>query len=293
VAMGLFGIAEIVANLEKRVARSGAIKVTSLWPTREETRRAWPAVLRGTAIGSILGVLPGGGPTLGAFSAYTLEKKISRTPQIFGKGAVEGVAAPESANNAASQTSFIPMLTLGIPSNAVMALMVGAMIIQGIQPGPEVMTKKPDLFWGMIASMWIGNLMLVVINLPMIGMWVKLLTVPYRFLAPAILLFCCIGAYSLQNSTFHVMQVGMFGVLGYILSRLGCEGAPFLLGLVLGPQMEEYFRRAMLLSRGDPMVFIQRPISLGLLIATAILLVLMALPSIKKAREEAFQEEEG
>ena len=293
IAMGLFGIAEIVINLERKMTRSGAIKVTSLWPTREEIRRAIPAAIRGTALGAILGVLPGGGPTLGAFSSYTLEKKISRTPQEFGKGAVEGVAAPESANNAAAQTSFIPMLTLGIPSNAVMALMVGAMIIQGIQPGPEVMTKKPDLFWGMIASMWIGNLMLVIINLPMIGMWVKLLTVPYRFLAPAILLFCAIGAYSLQNSTFHVEQVAMFGVLGYIFVRLGCEGAPFLLGLVLGPQMEEYFRRAMLLSRGDPMVFIQRPISLGLLITTAILLVLMALPSIKRAREEAFQEEEG
>ncbi len=191
--------------------------------------------LRGTFLGAALGVLPGGGPTLGAFSSYTLEKKISRNPGKFGKGAVEGVAAPEAANNAAAQTSFIPMLTLGIPSNAVMALMVGAMIIQGIQPGPEVMTKKPDLFWGMIASMWIGNAMLVIINLPMIGIWVKLLTVPYRFLAPAILLFCCIGAYSLQNSTFHVMQVALFGVLGYIFVRLGCEGAPFLLGLVLGP----------------------------------------------------------
>jgi TctA family transporter len=292
IAMGLFGIAEIVVNLEKHLdRRGGAIKVGSLWPTRDEIRRAIPAVLRGTTLGSLLGVLPGGGPTLGAFSSYTLEKKISKNPGEFGKGAVEGVAAPEAANNAAAQTSFIPMLTLGIPSNAVMALMVGAMIIQGIQPGPEVMTKKPDLFWGMIASMWIGNLMLVVINLPMIGMWVKLLTVPYRFLAPAILLFCCIGAYSLQNSTFHVLQVALFGILGYVFVRLGCEGAPFLLGLVLGPQMEEYFRRAMLLSRGDPMVFIERPISLGLLIATALLLVLMALPSIKKAREEAFQEE--
>ena len=292
IAMGLFGIAEIVVNLERHLSRmGGAMKVGSLWPTREEIRRAIPAVLRGTTLGSMLGVLPGGGPTLGAFSAYTLEKKISRTPGEFGKGAVEGVAAPEAANNAAAQTSFIPMLTLGIPSNAVMALMVGAMIIQGIQPGPEVMTKKPDLFWGMIVSMWIGNAMLVIINLPMIGMWVKLLTVPYRFLAPAILLFCCIGAYSLQNSTFHVMQVAVFGVLGYVFSRLGCEGAPFLLGLVLGPQMEEYFRRAMLLSRGDPMVFIQRPISLGLLITTAVLLVIMALPSIKKARDEAFQEE--
>ena len=292
IAMGLFGIAEIVVNLEKHLERrGGAIRVGSLWPTREEIRRAVPAALRGTALGSLLGVLPGGGPTLGAFSSYTLEKRISRNPGEFGKGAVEGVAAPEAANNAAAQTSFIPMLTLGIPSNAVMALMVGAMIIQGIQPGPEVMTKKPELFWGMIASMWIGNLMLVVINLPMIGMWVKLLTVPYRFLAPAILLFCCIGAYSLQNSTFHVLQVALFGVLGYVFVRLGCEGAPFLLGLVLGPQMEEYFRRAMLLSRGDAMVFLERPISLGLLITTALLLVLMALPSIKKAREDAFQEE--
>ena len=267
IAMGLFGIAEIVVNLERRMSRIAArSRWRSLWPTREEIRRAMPAVLRGTALGSLLGVLPGGGPTLGAFSAYTLEKKISKHAENVrqGRGRRRG-GSPKSANNAAAQTSFIPMLTLGIPSNAVMALMVGAMIIQGIQPGPEVMTKKPDLFWGMIASMWIGNLMLVIINLPMIGMWVKLLTVPYRFLAPAILLFCCIGAYSLQNSTFHVLQVAMFGVLGYIFVRLGCEGAPFLLGLVLGPQMEEYFRRAMLLSRGDPMVFLQRPISLGLL----------------------------
>ena len=294
IAMGLFGIAEIVVNLEKHLTRSGGtIKVTSLWPTADEIRRAIPAALRGTFLGAALGVLPGGGPTLGAFSSYTLEKKISRDPSKFGKGAVEGVAAPEAANNAAAQTSFIPMLTLGIPSNAVMALMVGAMIIQGIQPGPEVMTKKPDLFWGMIASMWIGNAMLVIINLPMIGIWVKLLTVPYRFLAPAILLFCCIGAYSLQNSTFHVMQVALFGVLGYIFVRLGCEGAPFLLGLVLGPQMEEYFRRAMLLSRGDAMVFLERPISLGLLITTALLLLLMSIPSFKKARKEAFVEEEG
>jgi TctA family transporter len=260
-------------------------------PTREDWRRMVAPILRGTAIGSALGVLPGSGSILGAFAAYSIEKKVSRNRAEFGRGAIEGVAAPESANNAGAQTSFIPMLTLGIPSNPVMALMVGAMIIQGIQPGPEVMTKRPDLFWGMIASMWIGNLMLVIINLPMIGIWVKLLTVPYRFLAPAILLFCCIGAYSLQNSTFHVLQVAMFGVLGYIFVRLGCEGAPFLLGLVLGPQMEEYFRRAMLLSRGDPMVFIERPISLGLLITTALLLILMALPSIKKAREEAFQEE--
>ena len=292
IAMGLFGITEIILNFERRLQRSGAVTVGSLWPTMDEVRRAWPAVLRGTALGSILGVLPGGGPTLGAFSAYMLEKKISRDPNAFGKGAVEGVAGPESANNAAAQTSFIPMLTLGIPSNAVMALMVGAMIIQGIQPGPEVMTKNAELFWGMVASMWIGNCMLLIINLPLIGIGVKLLTVPYRFLAPAILLFCCIGAYSLQNSNFHIMQVAAFGVLGYIFARLGCEGAPFLLGLVLGPQLEEYFRRAMLLSRGDPLVFVQRPISLSLLLAAAALLILIILPALRQARNEAFQEEE-
>jgi len=292
IAMGLFGIAEIIANLEKRITRDvGETKITSLWPTREEFRQSWPAALRGTALGSVLGVLPGGGPTLGAFSAYTLEKKLSKTPQQFGQGAPAGVAAPEAANNAAAQTSFIPMLTLGIPSNAVMALMVGAMIIQGIQPGPEVMTKKPELFWGMIASMWVGNLMLVIINLPLIGIWVKLLTVPYRFLYPSILLFCCIGAYSLQNSTFHVLMVAIFGVLGYVFLKLGCEGAPFLLGLVLGPQMEEYFRRAMLLSRGDPTVFVTRPLSAGLLAVTAVLLILMALPAMQRKRQEAFQEE--
>jgi TctA family transporter len=293
IAMGLFGIAEIIGNLEKRVLGRDVVaaKITSLWPTREEARQATPAILRGTVLGSLLGVLPGGGPTLAAFSSYTLEKKLSKTPEQFGKGAVPGVAAPEAANNAAAQTSFIPMLTLGIPSNAVMALMVGAMIIQGIQPGPEVMTKKPDLFWGMIASMWVGNAMLVIINLPLIGMWVKLLTVPYRFLYPAILLFCCIGAYSLQNSEFHVLMVAIFGVIGYIFLKLGCEGAPFLLGLVLGPQMEEYFRRAMLLSRGDATVFLTRPISAGLLIVTALLLLLMVLPNFRKKREEAFQDD--
>jgi TctA family transporter len=297
IAMGLFGIAEIIGNLEKRMTnRDSAAKIGSLLLSMQDFKRSIGPVLRGTTLGSLLGVLPGGGPTLAAFSAYTLEKKLSAKRaasygDAFGKGAIEGVAAPEAANNAAAQTSFIPMLTLGIPSNAVMALMVGAMIIQGIQPGPEVMTKKPDLFWGMIASMWVGNAMLVIINLPLIGMWVKLLTVPYRFLYPAILLFCCIGAYSLQNSTFHVEQVAMFGVLGYIFMKLGCEGAPFLLGLVLGPQMEEYFRRAMLLARGDATVFVTRPISLGLLLVTAVLLLIMALPALRKKRQEAFQDD--
>jgi len=290
IAMGLFGIAEIVINLERKMSRSGAIKVTSLWPTREEFRRAWPAVIRGTALGAVLGVLPGGGPTLGAFSSYTLEKKISKTPERFGKGAVEGVAAPESANNAAAQTSFIPMLTLGIPSNAVMALMVGAMIIQGIQPGPEVMTKKPDLFWGMIASMWIGNLMLVVINLPLVGVWVRLLRVPYRHLFPMIVIFCCIGVYSLNNAPFDVTMTAIFGVVGYWLVKHDFEPAPMILGFVLGPLMEENLRRAMLIARGDATVFLTRPISATLLAIATFMLVLAVLPAIRGKRDEVFTE---
>ena len=290
VAMGLFGIAEIVANLERQVARSGAIKVSSLWPTREEARRAWPAVLRGTAIGSILGVLPGGGPTLGAFSAYTLEKKISRTPQMFGKGAVEGVAAPESANNAAAQTSFIPLLTLGLPSNAIMALMMGAMIIQGIQPGSAVMTKRPDLFWGMVASMWIGNLMLLVINLPLIGIWVRLLSVPYRLLYPAILLFCVIGIYATNTNFTQMVMTAVFALFGYILVKFECEPAPLVLGFILGPLMEENLRRALVISRGDPMIFLESWISIVLLALTVLVIALIVLPQIRKSREQAFQE---
>src|ERR671913_276776 len=292
IAMGLFGIAEIVVNLEKHLERrGGAIKVGSLWPTREEIRRAIPAVLRGTTLGSLLGVLPGGGPTLGAFSSYTLEKKISKNPGEFGKGAVEGVAAPEAANNAAAQTSFIPMLTLGIPSNAVMALMVGALTIHGIQPGPQVMNERPELFWGMVASMWIGNLMLVVINLPLIGLWVQLLRVPYRLLSLGILMACAIGVYTVNNSTFEVLLAAGFGVLGYVFIRLRCEPAPMLLGFVLGPLMEENLRRAMRISSGDPTIFIERPISLALLIAALALLILVALPAIRTKREEVFQEE--
>jgi putative tricarboxylic transport membrane protein len=291
VAMGLFGVAEIIINLERGQQRSVTeTKLAGFFLTKEEFKACIGPVLRGTGLGSILGVLPGGGPTLAAFSSYTLEKKLSKTPERFGKGAIEGVAAPEAANNAAAQTSFIPLLTLGIPSNAVMALMVGAMTIQGIVPGPEVMTKQPQLFWGMIASMWLGNLMLVIINLPMIGIWVKLLTVPYRLLYTSILLFCCIGAYSLNNNVFDVYMVALFGFLGYAFYKLGCEPAPFLLGFVLGPQMEENFRRAMLLSRGDAMTFLERPISLGLLIVAGLLLAMVLLPNIRKAREKAFQE---
>jgi putative tricarboxylic transport membrane protein len=289
-AMGLFGVAEIVTNLEKREGRSIGAIVGSLMPNREEIRRSIPAVFRGTAIGSVLGILPGGGALLSAFAAYTFEKKMSKHPEQFGKGAVEGVAAPEAANNAGAQTSFIPMLTLGIPSNPVMALMIGAMTIQGIAPGPRVMTQQPDLFWGIIASMWIGNAMLVIINLPLIGIWVRLLRVPYRILYPMILVLCGIGVYSLNSSAFEVGLTVMFGMLGYLFIKLGCEPAPMLLGFILGPLMEENLRRALVLSRGDPLVFFQRPISLTLLCISAALLLIVVLPTFRKTREEAFKE---
>jgi TctA family transporter len=291
-AIGVFGVGEVIANLTRGEESRSVMseRITRLWPTREDFGLAWPAVLRGTGLGSILGVLPGGGATLSAFAAYVLEKKIARDPSRFGRGAVEGVAGPESANNAGAQTSFIPMLTLGIPGNAVMALMIGAMTIHGIQPGPQVMSERPQLFWGMVASMWIGNLMLLVINLPLIGIWVQLLKVPYRFLYLSILLFCAIGVYTIGNSTFSVLIAAFFGVAGYIFMRLDCEPAPMILGFVLGPLMEDNLRRAMRISGGDPMIFLNRPISLGLLIAAAILLLIVALPAIRRGREEAFQE---
>src|SRR5438034_1444175 len=291
-AIGVFGIGEIITNLAQPQETRGlaAKKISRLWPTREDFRRAWPAVLRGTALGSVLGVLPGGGATLSAFAAYALEKRSSRNAAEFGKGAIEGVAGPESANNAGAQTSFIPMLTLGIPGNAVMALMIGALTIHGIQPGPQVMSERPALFWGMVASMWLGNLMLVIINLPLIGIWVQLLKVPYRLLYLSILLFSAIGVYTLNNNGFEVILTAAFGVLGYVLLRLECEPAPMLLGFILGPLMEENLRRAMRISSGDPMIFINRPISLGLLIAAACLLLLVALPAIRGKRDEVFQE---
>ncbi|MBO9330860.1 hypothetical protein A6B37_24500 [Achromobacter sp. HZ01] len=293
VAMGVFGFAEIMNNLElkdKRVEITD--KVGSLYPNKQEMREAAPAIVRGTAVGSMLGILPGGGSVLSAFASYTLEKKLSREPERFGKGHPAGLAGPESANNAGAQTSFIPLLTLGIPGNAVMALMVGAMTIHNIQPGPQVMTSHPDLFWGLIASMWIGNLMLVVLNLPLVGLWVKLLKVPYRILFPAILVFCTIGVYSLNYNTFDLYMTAVFGVVGYVWSKLKCEGAPLLLGLVLGPMMEENFRRALLLSRGDFLTFVERPLSASLLGAAVVLVVLVALPNIRKKRQEAFVEED-
>jgi TctA family transporter len=291
IAMGMFGIAEIILNLERPEARSVLTqKVGSLFLTRDEFRRATPAVLRGTIVGSLLGILPGGGAALASFGSYMMERKVSRGRHEFGNGAIEGVAGPESANNAASQTSFIPLLTLGIPANAVMALMVGALIIQGIQPGPRMVEAQPDLFWGLIASMWIGNLMLLVINLPMIGMWVKLLQVPYKYLYPSILVFCSIGVYSLNNNTFDIYQTLLFGIIGYLFSKLKMEPAPLLIGFVLGPMMEEHLRRAMLLSRGDPIVFVERPISATLLAIGAIAMLAMALPGLRKSKNKALAE---
>jgi TctA family transporter len=247
VAMGVFGFAEVMTNLEQKEHREVFTnKITTLFPSKDDFKRMAAPIIRGTALGSMLGILPGGGAALASFGAYTLEKKVSKNSAEFGKGAIEGLAGPESANNAAAQTSFIPLLTLGIPPNAVMALMVGAMTIHNIQPGPQVMTSNPTLFWGLIVSMWLGNAMLVILNLPLIGIWVKLLTVPYRYLYPAILVFCCIGVYTVNNSIFDVYMTAAFGLLGYIFIKLGCEGAPLLLGFVLGPMMEENFRRSLL-----------------------------------------------
>jgi putative tricarboxylic transport membrane protein len=291
VVMGLFGLAEIMSSLDHE-KKTGIVttKVSGLLPTRSDLKASWKAVIRGTVLGSMLGILPGGGALLSSFASYALEKRIASDPSRFGKGAIEGVAGPESANNAGAQTSFIPMLTLGIPTNGVMALMLGAMMIHGIAPGPRVMVEKPDLFWGLIVSMWVGNLMLVILNLPLIGIWVRLLTVPYRFLYPAIVMFCCIGVYSLNNSIIDVAMATGFGIMGYILLKLDCEPAPLVLGFILGPMMEVYFRRAMVLSRGDFTVFFTQPISLTMLLAAAILLLMNIAPTVRHKREEVFQE---
>jgi putative tricarboxylic transport membrane protein len=292
VAMGVFGFAEIIRNLEMSQESRDIVKgkIKGLMPTRQDLIDSSGAIARGTILGSILGILPGGGAVVASFAAYTFEKRISKHPERFGHGEIRGVAAPEAANNAAAQTSFIPLLTLGIPPNAVMALMVGAMTIHGIVPGPQVMTKQPELFWGMIASMWLGNLMLIIINLPLVGVWVTLLRVPYRLLYPSIIVFCCIGIYSINNSPTDVVIAAIFGLVGYWLTKHDFEPAPLVLAFVLGPLMEENLRRAMLIARGDATVFITRPIS-GVLIALAAgLLVLAALPMIRKRREEVFVE---
>src|SRR4051812_12645280 len=290
-SMGVFGLGEIIRNLEHEHSRSIMVKsVSGLWLSKDDFRRIVGPVLRGTGLGSVLGILPGGGAMLASFAAYTLEKRLSPNRAQFGKGAIEGVAAPESANNAGAQTSFIPMLTLGIPSNPVMALMIGALIIQGITPGPNVVTDEPALFWGLIVSMWVGNLMLVLLNLPLIGMWVKMLTIPYHLLFPAIIAFCCIGAYSVNNNVFDVYAMAGFGLVGWALIKLDFEPAPLLLGFVLGPMLEENLRRAMIISRGSPAVFVTHPLSLALLGISLALLVLVLLPNIRSKREEAFQE---
>ncbi|MBI1622422.1 tripartite tricarboxylate transporter permease [Aquamicrobium zhengzhouense] len=293
-AVGIYGIGEIVRNLEgSESSRAVIAKVGSLWPSKDDLRRMLAPAVRGTAIGSILGVLPGGGALLSSFVAYNVEKKASRNSAEFGHGAIEGVTAPEAANNAGAQTSFVPMLALGIPSNVVMALMIGAMIMQGIVPGPNVVVNNPDLFWGLIASMWIGNAMLVILNLPLIGLWVSLLRVPYWIMFPAIIAFCCIGVYSVSNSAFAVYTVTVAGAIGYLLIKLDCEPAPFVLGFILGPMLEEHLRRAMLISGGDVSIFVTRPISAVLLLVALILLIIVSRPTIAKRRDEVFVDEEG
>ncbi len=292
IAMGVFGFSEVIKNVadkEKREVFTDA--KLQLYPSKDDWKRMGMPIVRGTMLGSLLGILPGGGAALASFGAYTMEKKISKNGSKFGTGMIEGVAAPEAANNAAAQTSFIPLLTLGIPPNPVMALMVGAMTIHNIQPGPQVMTSNPSLFWGLIASMWIGNVMLVVLNLPLIGMWVKLLKIPYSLMYPAIMVFCCIGIYTVNNTTFDIYLTAILGIVGIVFMKLKCEPAPLLLGFILGPMMEENFRRALLLSRGEFSTFFTRGLSLGLLLAAAALVVIVALPAFKKTREEAFVEE--
>jgi len=292
VAVGMFGVAEILRNLENEQTRTAVVgKVTNLWPTREDRRRVVGPILRGTGLGSALGVLPGAGHVLASFVSYSVEKRASKHPEDFGKGAIEGVAGPESANNAAAQTAFIPLLTLGLPGNSVMALLVGALLIQGIVPGPTVITDEPELFWGLIVSFWIGNLFLVLLNLPLIGLWVKMLTIPYRWLFPAIIAFAAIGTYSLKLNAFDVYAIAFFAILGYVLIKLGCEPAPLLLGFVLGPLLEEYLRRTLTISRGDPTVFLTRPLSLTLLILAVIAFVVAVLPTVRRKREVVFEEE--
>src|SRR5512138_2196687 len=290
-AMGVFGFAEVLRNLEVDERRDVVKQpIGRLLPSRAELRASALPVVRGSLLGAILGILPGNGAVLGPFASYTVEKKLAKDPRRFGRGAIEGVAGPESANNAGAQTSFIPLLSLGIPPNAVMALMVGAMTIHGIVPGPLVMTRNPALFWGVIASMWIGNLMLLVINLPLVGIWVRFLSVPYRLMFPAILLFSCIGIYSVNNSPVDVVLTAVLALAGWALSKLDFETAPLLLGFVLGRLMEENLRRALVISRGGLATFVQRPISAALLATAAVVLALAVLPAVRRRREEVFTE---
>jgi TctA family transporter len=290
-AMGMFGVADVICNLEKRETRELYAKsLGSVLPSLDDLKMSAWSIVRGTALGSILGILPGGGALLASFASYTLEKKVAKPPRHFGEGDIRGVAGPESANNAGAQTSFIPMLTLGVPSNPTMALMIGALMIQGIAPGPQVLTQRPELFWGLVASMWLGNLFLLLLNLPLIGLWVRLLSVPYRFLFPAILVFCCIGVFTINNNPFDLLQLVVFSGIGYVLIKLGCEPAPLILGLVLGPMMEEYLRRALVISLGDPMVLLTSPLSVTFLLAALALVVSIAVPLVRSKRDEALKE---
>jgi TctA family transporter len=293
VVVGLFGIADILLALERSVRDEiPAVvgKITSLWPTRDEMRKAAPASIRGTLLGLFLGILPGGGALLSSFAAYSLEKRLSKHPEEFGKGHPGGVAAPESANNSGAQTAFLPLLTLGIPSNATMALMAGAMFVHGIVPGPRVMTNQPSLFWGLVASMWIGNLMLLVINLPLVGIWVQMLKVRYSILYPIIIVVSLVGVFGVDFSAFDVYMTAAFGVLGYLMHKWKCEPAPLVLAFVLGPMVEQYFRRAMLVGRGDLAIFVDRPISLVMLILIIAMLVSIAAPHFRTFRKKAFAE---
>jgi TctA family transporter len=289
--MAFFGIADVVLNLERSDKQEVfTARVGRVLPTREDLRTCFWSIVRGTGLGSVLGILPGGGALLASFAAYMVEKKIARPPRMFGQGDIRGVAAPEAANNAGAQSSFVPMLTLGIPSNPTMALMIGALMIQGIAPGPQVMTERPELFWGLIASMRLGNCMLLVLNLPLVGLWIRLLAVPYRLLFPAIFVFCCIGVYTVDNKIFDIYQIAALSAVAYVLLKLDCEPAPMVLGFILGPMMEENLRRAMMISFGDPSVFLARPLSAGFLLASLVLLVALALPGLRARRDEAMQE---
>jgi len=293
VAMGLFAFAEIIRNLEHAEQHSAkAIEITSLMPTRADLKASWKPILRGTAIGSFFGTLPGAGQTIASFGAYAVERRISKTPERFGKGAIEGVAAPEAANNASAQCAFIPTLTLGIPGSGTMALMLGALMIQGVTPGPRILTSHPELFWGLIASMWIGNLLLVILNLPLVGLWVSMLKIPYRWLFPIILVFSCIGIYTVNQSAIDIWVMVTFGIVGYIFVKLECEPAPFILGLLLGPLLETNMRRSLLLSHGDFTTFLTNPISAAFLLAALGLIVLMVVPAIRRSKDAATEEED-
>jgi putative tricarboxylic transport membrane protein len=290
-SMGIYGLAEVAYNLQKKEqAGDETRRIGRVWPSLADLKYCTPSILRGTTLGSILGVLPGGGALLAAFAAYTLEKKTAKPPRNFGQGDIRGVAAPAAANNAGAQTSFIPMLTLGIPANPTMAMMIGALMIHGISPGPSVMTERPGMFWGIVASMWIGNLILVVLNLPLVGLWVRLLRIPYQYLFPAIVVFCCIGTYTVNRNIFDLYVMGFFAIFGYLCIKLQCEPAPLILGFVLGPMMEENLRRTLLMSRGDLSIFVTEKISLGFLIVALLLLLIVAAPAVRKKREEALRE---